>query len=157
MKNFIKKTLCISLISFCFFRIEKAWWYSKLSYCFDLVFSISPRYIAALRKLHNCNVVQIYNGINLDIYKNYSLKRNKQIIAVANFKPQKGLKFLVSGFNKFIKKYPMYDNYKLIIHLENYDIPIIAFCDYKCSKKYLSSDELKEKEWRDNCLIVKTI
>ena len=49
------------------------------------------------------------------------------------------------------------DNYKLIIHLENYDIPIIAFCDYKCSKKYLSSDKLKEKEWRDNCLIIKTI
>ncbi len=98
-----------------FFRIEKAWWYSKISYCFDLVFSISPRYLTTLKKLHNCNVIQIYNGINLDIYKNYSLKRNKQILAVANFKPQKGLKFLVSGFNKFIKKYPMYDNYKLII------------------------------------------
>ena len=49
------------------------------------------------------------------------------------------------------------DNYKLIIHLENYDIPIVAFCDYKCSKKYLSSDMSKEKEWRDNCLIIKTI
>jgi hypothetical protein len=49
------------------------------------------------------------------------------------------------------------DNYKLIIHLENYDIPIVAFCDYTCSKKYLSSDMFKEKEWRDNCLIIKTI
>ena len=44
---------------------------------------------------------------------------------------------------------------KLIIHLENYDIPIIATCDYKCSKKYFLSDKLKE--WRDNCLIIRTI
>ncbi len=47
--------------------------------------------------------------------------------------------------------------YKLIIHLENYDIPIIAICDYECSKKYFSDHKIKEKEWRDNCLIIKTI
>ena len=46
---------------------------------------------------------------------------------------------------------------KLIIHVENYDIPIIAISDYKCSKKYFLSHKLKEKEWRDNCLIIKTI
>ena len=46
---------------------------------------------------------------------------------------------------------------KLIIHLENYDIPIIAICDYECSKKYFSNHKIKEKEWRENCLIIKTI
>tara|TARA_B100001250_G_scaffold110693_1_gene93429 strand:- start:574 stop:1023 length:450 start_codon:yes stop_codon:yes gene_type:complete len=46
---------------------------------------------------------------------------------------------------------------KLIIHIENYDIPVIAICDYKCSKKYFLSHKLKEKEWRDNCLIIRTI
>ena len=46
---------------------------------------------------------------------------------------------------------------KLIIHVEKYDIPIIAICDYNCSKKHFSSYILKEKEWRDNCLIIKTI
>ena len=45
---------------------------------------------------------------------NNNLERRKQILAVANFKEQKGLKYLVEGFNKFIKD----DNnteYKLII------------------------------------------
>ena len=46
---------------------------------------------------------------------------------------------------------------KLIIHLENYDIPIIAICNYECSKKYFSNHKIKEKEWRENCLIIKTI
>ena len=46
---------------------------------------------------------------------------------------------------------------KLIIHLENYDIPIIAICDYECSKKYFLHYKIKEKQWRDNCLIIKTI
>tara|TARA_B100000475_G_C15024915_1_gene325597 strand:- start:470 stop:1573 length:1104 start_codon:yes stop_codon:yes gene_type:complete len=97
-----------------FFRIENAKWYKFLSFNIDLVFSISPRYINKLKVIHNCKVVQIFNGIDTDIYKNYNLTRKKQILAVANFKPQKGLKYLIEGFNKYIKNYN--DNeYKLII------------------------------------------
>ena len=97
-----------------FFRIENAKWYKFLSSNIDLVFSISPRYIEKLKLIHNCNVVQIFNGIDTNIYTNNNLERRKQILAVANFKEQKGLKYLVEGFNKFIKD----DNnteYKLII------------------------------------------
>jgi glycosyltransferase involved in cell wall biosynthesis len=97
-----------------FFRIENAKWYKFLSYNFDLVFSISPRYIDKLRNIHNCEVVQIFNGIDNDIYKNNNKERKKQIVAVANFKPQKGLKYLVDGFNRFINKYNDND-YQLVI------------------------------------------
>ena len=98
-----------------YFRIVNANWYKRIAYIFDLVFSISPRYIPELSKIHNCQVVQIYNGIDLDVYKNFNKQRKKQIIAVANFKPQKGLDFLVYGFKNFLQKYPQYSDYKLLI------------------------------------------
>jgi len=98
-----------------YFRIENAIWYKIIANIFDLVFSISPRYIPKLKKIHKCKIVQIYNGIDLNIYKNFDQQRKRQIVAVANFKPQKGLKFLITGFEKFIKNNPEYSDYKLIV------------------------------------------
>lgn len=112
-KIFGKKNI-ISFHGADFFRIENALWYKIFARIFDIVFSISPRFINKLEQIHNCQVIQIYNGIDKKIYKNLGLKRKKQILAVANFKLQKGLKYLIIGFKDFIIKYGHKD-YKLII------------------------------------------
>lgn len=98
-----------------YFRVEKALWYKYFAFCFDLVLSISPRYVQRLKEIHNCNVIQIYNGIDPKIYKNFNRIRNKQILSVVNFKPQKGLIFLINGFKSFHENYPSYKDYKLVI------------------------------------------
>ena len=60
-------------------------------------------------------MIQIYNGIDTEIYKNFNNERKKQILAVANFKKQKGLSCLIDGFNKFTIENPNLNEYKLII------------------------------------------
>ncbi|MDC1050733.1 glycosyltransferase family 4 protein [Candidatus Marinimicrobia bacterium] len=113
---FLRKKNYITFHGEDFFNIKNAWWYSKLSSCFDCVFSISPRYIAKLKKIHtNADIIQIYNGIDTNIYKNLKLNRSKQILAVANFKKQKGLDTLIKGFNQLIKSNVNSNNYKLVI------------------------------------------
>ena len=115
---FAKKIKKINVITFHgadFFRIENASWYRFFAKIFDLVYSISPRYLDRLNEIHDCEVVQIYNGINTNIYQNFNTKRKKQILAVANFKPQKGLVFLIHGFKDFISENKLNREYKLII------------------------------------------
>ena len=98
-----------------FFKIKNKIWYKILSKCFDNIFSISPRYLETLKKIHNKEIIQVYNGIDIEVYQNFQQKRKKQIVAVANFKYQKGLKFLVQGFSHFISNNPKFNNYKLVI------------------------------------------
>ena len=98
-----------------FFKIKDKNWYKILSKCIDRVFSISPRYIKTLKRIHNKEIIQIYNGIDTSVYQNLNLVRKKQILAVANFKKQKGLKFLIEGFSLFLKNNQKLNHYKLII------------------------------------------
>ena len=98
-----------------YFRIEKAIWYKFFAGYFDLVLSISPRYIERLKQIHSCDVFQIYNGIDPQVYVNRNLLRKKQILAVVNFKPQKGIEYLISGYKLLIDKYPDYKMYKLVL------------------------------------------
>ena len=111
----INKTNFITFHGADFFNIEKAKWYSYFAKYFDLVFSISPRYLEKLKEIHKCEVVQIYNGIDRTLYPNYNKERKKQILAVANFKPQKGLNFLLYGFKNFLEKDDSNLNYNLVI------------------------------------------
>ncbi|MBJ12415.1 MAG: hypothetical protein CMG62_04960 [Candidatus Marinimicrobia bacterium] len=46
---------------------------------------------------------------------------------------------------------------KLIVHLDHYDVPLVALCNYNCIEKYISDYSLDEKEWRNNCLIIKSL
>jgi len=98
-----------------YFRIENSLWYRFFANSFDAVFSISPRFIDKLSKIHNCKVIQVFNGIEPNIYKNLNLKRKNQILAVTHFKKQKGINFLIEGYNLFLKKYPDYIKYNLVI------------------------------------------
>ena len=113
--KFFGKQIYITFHGADFFRIEHAGWYKLIARKLDCVFSISPRYIPRLKEIHTCPVLQIYNGIDLDIYKNFNQSRKPQIITVANFKKQKALDILIKGFNQFLKKYPELNNYNLVI------------------------------------------
>ena len=111
----LKKVNIITFHGADYFRIENAIWYRCFARCIDTVFSISPRFIKKLTEIHNCLVLQTFNGIKTDVYKNFKLERKKQILTVTNFKKQKGLEFLIEGYSMFIKKYPQYNSYNLVI------------------------------------------
>ncbi|MDC1424096.1 glycosyltransferase family 4 protein [Gammaproteobacteria bacterium] len=98
-----------------FFRIENARWYKSIAKIFDLVFSISPAYINKLSQLHSCKVLQTYNGINKDTYKDLKSPREKKILSVGALKEAKGFPFLIKGFALFLKEYPDFCDYKLVI------------------------------------------
>ena len=98
-----------------FFRIKNAFWYKGATNIFDVVFSISPSYIKKLSELHSCQVLQTYNGIDTETYKNFKYQRKKQILAVGALKEAKGYPFLLEGFSLFLKKYPELIDYKLMI------------------------------------------
>ena len=59
-----------------FFKIRHAIWYKPFSTVFNLVFSISPLNLKTLSELHNSKAIQTYNGINKEVFKDYTYKRN---------------------------------------------------------------------------------
>lgn len=99
-----------------FHRIKNARWYRLFSNIFDGVFIISPDMQEILEKIHGKDkIVQVQNGIDLDIYINHNIRRKKQIIAVGSLKEEKGFSYLISAFSKIIKDYKDLEDYQLII------------------------------------------
>jgi glycosyltransferase involved in cell wall biosynthesis len=99
-----------------FYRIKNARWYQLFSNIFDKVFIISPDMNDALSKIHGKDkVIQVQNGIDLDIYENYNMSRKKQIIAVGSLKEEKGFSYLISAFSKIINDNKDLEDYQLII------------------------------------------
>ena len=96
-------------------RIKKSWWYKLSARIFTKVFALSPIFISTLSKIHGKEkVILVHNGVNQNIYKNQNIARKKQIIAVAEFKVQKGLKYLIEAFSN-LKKNDMFKEYVLLI------------------------------------------
>ena len=98
-----------------FCQIRKKKWYYYFSKVIDLVFTLSPKFIDDLKIIHSCDVIYIHNGIDKSSYKNLKYKRKKIILAVSAFKKQKGLDYLINGFNNFLRKNNNLNEYKLYI------------------------------------------
>ena len=43
----------------------------------------------------------------------------------------------------------------LVIHFESGALPVVAEANIRCTKKFLSSDQIFEENWRKNCLTIK--
>ena len=43
----------------------------------------------------------------------------------------------------------------LVIHFEGGALPVVAEANIRCTKKFLSLDEIFEENWRKNCLTIK--
>ena len=111
-----KKKIYITFHGTDFHRIKNAKWYRLFSNIFDKVFIISPDMKEILSKIHGSSkVVQVKNGIDLDVFQNFHQKRKKQIIAVGSLKNEKGFKFLIEAFNQMLNKNNHLYEYKLII------------------------------------------
>ena len=112
---FAKKKIYITFHGADFHRIKKSLWYKLCSKIFTKVFSLSPFFIPTLSKIHGEDKVTfVHNGIDQDIYKNLNIVRKKQIIAVAQFKVEKGLKYLIEAFSN-LKKNDFFKEYVLLI------------------------------------------
>ena len=44
---------------------------------------------------------------------------------------------------------------RLVIHFENGALPVVAEANIRCTRKFLSSDEIFAENWRKNCLTIK--
>ncbi|MBH09785.1 MAG: hypothetical protein CMG74_05395 [Candidatus Marinimicrobia bacterium] len=68
---------------------------------------------------------------------------------------------LISSF-EFLSKINFYarNPYKkflLIIHIDKYNIPVIASSKSKCCEEFFINNAMTEKQWKDECLILKTL
>ena len=50
-----------------------------------------------------------------------------------------------------------YKLFVLIIHIDKYDIPIIARSKFTCCKAFYVDGTMTEKKWRDECLLMKVL
>ena len=50
-----------------------------------------------------------------------------------------------------------YKLFVLIIHIDKYDIPIIARSKFTCCKAFYVDGTMTEKKWRDECLLMKAL
>ena len=47
------------------------------------------------------------------------------------------------------------DEIVIILHVKDYDLPVIANSKFECNKKFFVDKYISEKEWRSDCLIIK--
>ena len=47
------------------------------------------------------------------------------------------------------------DEIVIIMHVKDYDLPVIANSKFQCNIKFFVDKYISEKEWRSNCLIIK--
>ena len=80
--------------------IIKNWFYQHISFIFQHVFTLSPTQIQGLNKIHKCKVTLVKNGVDLRVFYNLRKKRNKTLLMVANFKPQKNHRKMIESFAK---------------------------------------------------------
>lgn len=92
-----------------FHRLKASVLYRRVAPKFDTVFAISPDMVDELRVMHpHSRVVVIPNGVDRDVYKNLRVERRKSILAVGSLKEEKGFKYLISAFSKFLEHHPDY-------------------------------------------------
>ena len=50
-----------------------------------------------------------------------------------------------------------YKKFVVIIHLDKFEIPIIAISKFTCCKAFFVDNTMTEKQWRDECLLLKAL
>lgn len=117
-----------------FNRIKNSKLYKYSSFLYDGVFAISPTMIDRLTEIHKgTEVMLVGNGIEKE-FRNLRRERKKQIIFVGSFKPVKGHKMMIDGFELFLKEK---QDYRLILVGEG-----LLFNDIK---EYVASKELSNQ------------
>ena len=111
----VNKKVYITFHGTDFHKIKNSWWYKFFAKIFRKVFVISPDMIPHLSEIHGKkNIILAHNVINQNIYKNQNLIRKKQIIAVGEFKEEKGFEYLIEAFSN-LKKNDNFKDYTLLI------------------------------------------
>ncbi len=94
-------------------RMEKVKFLAKLLSIPDAVVTVGGKEELKLPDVKmKTPITYIGNGVDLNVFKNYSLERRKQFIHVANLRWQKGQRYLIEGFAQFQKNHR---DYKLVI------------------------------------------
>lgn len=83
--------------------------YSRFSFIFDAVFTLSYDLVPFLKKYHNCPVVPINNSVDRETFMDQKRERKKQFVTVGRLEPQKGLFYLLDAFKIFLNSNPDYN------------------------------------------------
>jgi glycosyltransferase involved in cell wall biosynthesis len=131
-----------------FYIVKNSILFKLFSKIFSAVFILSPEIRSELEDIHTCPIIDVNNGVNTDIYKDYGRQRKKQILVVSAFKYQKGHKFMLEAFKEFLD---VNNEYQLILVGEGeLKEEIKEYCfNNELDKKvdflgYLTADELVE-------------
>lgn len=90
-------------------RLSKVPFLAKILIIPDAIVTVSENMIDILPPVKlKRPIINIGNGVDLDIFKPMNRKREKQFIHVANLRWQKGQEYLLEGFGLFCKNHPDY-------------------------------------------------
>ena len=144
MGRILKKKVYITYHGEDFYKVYKSKIYKLFSPIFDCIFSLSPAIIKSLKKIQSKPVIQVYNGVDIETFKYLKKKRKKQIIMVSSFKYQKGHKYLINAFKKFVDKNK---EYRLILVGDGiYKKEIMKMCvDKEIEEKVIFSNYIDTK------------
>ena len=85
-----------------FYIVKNSTLFKLFSKIFSAVFILSPEIRVNLEEIHACPIIDVNNGVDASVYKDYGLVRKKQILMVSAFKYQKGHEFMLEAFKGFI-------------------------------------------------------
>lgn len=112
----VRKKVFITFHGTDFHRIKNAYWYRVFSKVFNKVFIISPDMLEELSLIHGKDkIINVYNGIDLNVFSNKNTERKKRFIAVGSLKEEKGFKYLIDAFTMAVSQCENLSDYELII------------------------------------------
>jgi len=115
MANLRKKKCYMTYHGSDYIAVKNSKFYKYCVKGIDKVFFLGSHMHHGLEKIHGKNkIVEVFNGVNTDQFKDLGLKREKLIIAVGSLKVEKGFDFLIRAFAHLISRQE-YTDYKLII------------------------------------------
>jgi len=127
-----------------------------------LIYSDIPKYadeqIITLLKQHFSTIDQELTYLGQSIYEDNNQRILQLEIGSLEKKINEHLIYSFSALAK-ISTYARnpYKKLVVIIHLDKFEIPIIASSKFKCCKAFFVDNTITEKQWRGECLLLKSL
>ena len=126
------------------------------------IYSDIPKYadaqIITILKHHFQTINHGPTYLGQSIYK----ENNQRVFQLEIGSPEEKVDdYLLYSFNTLTKisSYASnpYNKFVLIIHVDKYDIPVIASSKFTCCKTYFVDNTMTKKQWESECLLLKTL
>ena len=111
----LRRKACITFHGTDFHRIRRSSAYLRCAGIFDAVFCVSSDMKSDLEEIHQKPVRVVGNGVDLGLFRDLSVPRRKQLIAVGTLKEEKGFSCLIEAFRLLQQKSKPAREYILIV------------------------------------------